>query len=171
VASATPYRLYGGGRSHPQAFGGGQATPKGHQKKKKKTEEWVWPLGVAGPPPRTWAWPKPPPMASKGWPKPPQEPKPIARSFFFFGLLGWPDHPQRPGGWLRPPHTGCRGGSNHPDFLLLFFLFFYFPLKKTKILLGQNYTILGKTTSFWASPKRRSFGANGSLDNLPPKWS
>jgi hypothetical protein len=29
--------------------------------------------------------------------------------------------------------------------------------------MGQNYAVLGKTASFWESPKRRSFGVKGSV--------
>jgi hypothetical protein len=65
-----------------------------------------------------------------------------------------------------------------PSFFFFFFSFFNFLFlnlkkkkkkKKKNPKMLKNYSVLGKTTSFWASPKRRSFGAKGSLDNLPPK--
>jgi hypothetical protein len=152
VASATPYRPYGGGL----CLWGGPATPKGHQEKKKKKnrKNGFELLGVAGPPPTGGG--RPPPPGPWGWSGHPQNPKPIAQSlffffFFFFGLSGWPDHPQRPGGGFSHPHTAgmgwpatpwpkmgwsghpifwARGGSSHPDFFPPpppppFFFFFF----------------------------------------------
>jgi hypothetical protein len=127
VASATPYRPYGGGRSYPRPLGVVRPPQKAQKKKKKKGKNGFWPLGVAGPPPRAWRWPKPPPTAGRGCPKPPpgprgwsghpQRPKPIFPlfSFFFFlGLLGWPDHPQRPGVASATPIRPVWGGRSHP---------------------------------------------------------
>jgi hypothetical protein len=105
-----------GSFGHPQAFGGGLATPKGHKKKKqkknKKQNEFEL-LGVAEPPPRAWGWPKPPPTAQTLF-------------FFFDGLLGWPDHPQRPGVASATPYRPYgvaeatpwpkMGWSGHPIF-------------------------------------------------------
>jgi hypothetical protein len=149
-----PISAVGGGFDHLHALGGGPATPKGQNA--------------------------------------------FFRFFFFFflGLLGWPDHPQRPGvasatpirpvwggrshllaknGVVRPPHFWEGGGSSHPDLLFFFFFFFnfllFFKKKKKKKPKMQNYAVLPKTASFWTSPKRRSFGVEDSLDNLPPKGS
>jgi hypothetical protein len=127
---ATPYWPYGGGRSHPSLWGW-----SGHlERPKKKPKKWVWILGVARPPPRAWGWLWPPPTTGRWCPKPPpgprrwsghpQRPKPFF--FFFFGLSGWPDHPQRPGvasatpipavwGWPKPPpYRPYGGGRSHP---------------------------------------------------------
>jgi hypothetical protein len=138
VAGATPCPKNGvagnrGGFGHPilavwgwpkppQAFGGGPATPKGHQEKKKKTEKWVWDfgggrttpkgLGVASATPYGRGWPKPPP-GPWGWSGHPKNPKPIFPFFFFFGLSGWPDHPQRPGGGFGH-HLPVVGGGRPP---------------------------------------------------------
>jgi hypothetical protein len=119
-----------------------------------------------------------------GGPATPKGQNPFFPFFFFFlGLLGWPDHPQRPvwggrshplakNGVVQPPHFWEGGGSSHPDlpFFFSFFFFFFFFQKKKKPKM-QNYAVLPKTASFWTSPKRRSFGVEGSLDNLPPKGS
>jgi hypothetical protein len=103
--------------------------------------------------------------------------------FFFGGLSGWPDHPQRPrvasatpirpvwggrshplakNGVVRPPHFWARGGSSHPTIPpppLFFFNFLLFKKKKKKEKLKPKMpkTTLFWATSFWASPKRRSF--------------
>jgi hypothetical protein len=98
-------------------------------------------------------------MVGMGWPKPPQAlggdpPPPKAQTlfFFFFCLSGWSDLPQGPGGGFGHPILVVGGGSSHPDFLPLIYLFIYFYLKKkTKILkwpklrhFGQNDVILGE---------------------------
>jgi hypothetical protein len=122
VASATPYRPYGGGRSHPR------------------------PLGVVRPPPKKkggkmgfglWGWPDHPlgpgggfghPLAAVGGgfghlhalgggPATPKGQNPFFPFFFFFfflGLLGWPDHPQRPGVASATPIRPVWGGRSHP---------------------------------------------------------
>jgi hypothetical protein len=58
-----PLRPVWGGRSHPQALGGGSATPKGQKKKRRKEreKEWVWAFGGG----RTT------PFLAKGWLEPP----------------------------------------------------------------------------------------------------
>jgi hypothetical protein len=48
VASATPYRPYGGGRSHPRPLGVVRP-PRKATKKKKKMKEWGWPDHPLGP--------------------------------------------------------------------------------------------------------------------------
>jgi hypothetical protein len=155
VASATPYRPYGGGRSHPRPLG--VVRPPQKAQKKKNGKNGFWPLGVAGPPPRAWRWPKPPPTAGRGCPKPPpgprgwsghpQRPKRILSFFFFFffgpfGVAGPPPrawggfgHPHTASmGWPKPP-LGQKWGSPATPFLgrggsshpdLLFFFFFFF---------------------------------------------
>jgi hypothetical protein len=114
-----PIRPVWGGRSHPQAFGGGPATPKATKKKKKKKTKWVCAVGggrttpkglgvvvgVAEATPGPW-----------GWSGHPQRHKPISFFFFFFSwwLSGWPDHPQRPGGGFGHPIPAVWGGRSHP---------------------------------------------------------
>jgi hypothetical protein len=165
VASDTPYRSYGGGRSHPRPLG--VVRPPRKAKKKKKTKK----MGLG-----FWGWPDHPLgpgggfghlHALGGGPATPKGQNPFFPFFFF---LAFPDHPQRPGlGWLRPPpydrygvvrppHFWARGGSSHPTisssfFFLFFFLIlisFFFSKKKKK----KNLKF--KTTPF--CPKRRRFG-------------
>jgi hypothetical protein len=138
VASATPYRPYGGGRSHPRPLGVVRP-PQKAQKKGGGGENGFWPLGVAGPPPRAWRWPKPPPTAGRGCPKPPpgprgwsghpQRPKPISPPpppLFFWAFWGGRTTPKGLG-WVRPPPYGRygvaeatpwpkMGWSGHPTF-------------------------------------------------------
>jgi hypothetical protein len=88
--------------------------------------------GLAGPPPRTRGWIRPPQKAGLGWtnlpPGPwgwfghPQKAKTHFSFFFFFfflGFWGWPDHPLGHGGGrttplANHPQTGRGGGSSHP---------------------------------------------------------
>jgi hypothetical protein len=157
VASATPYRPYGGGRSHPRPLGVVRPPQKAQKKKKKKGKMgfglWGWPdhpLGPGG------GFGHPLPAVGGGFghlhalgggPATPKGQNPFFPFFFFLGLLGWPDHPQRPGvasatpirpvwggrshplaknGVVRPPHFWEGGGSSHPDSLFFFFFFFFF---------------------------------------------
>jgi hypothetical protein len=145
---ATPYRPYGGGRSHPRPLRVVRPPRKAKKKKSKK-------MGL--------------------------------------GFWGWPNHPQGPGGGFGHPLRPVGGVGSHPQalgggpatpffgqgvasatpispfflhffffFLFLFFLisFFFHKKKNPKIC---------KTTPFF--PKRRSFGVEGIMDNLPPKGS
>jgi hypothetical protein len=146
-----PIRPVWGGRSHPQAFGGGPATPKATKKKKKKFRNGFVPLGVAGPPPRAWGGfghPLRPHPGPWGWSGHPQRHKPILIFFFFLVAFGVAGPPPKAWGWLRPPHTGHMGWPKPPPISPFFFSFFLFLKKK-----NQN---LAKTTLFWA--KRRRFG-------------
>jgi hypothetical protein len=157
-----PIRPVWGGRSHPQAFGGGPATPKATKKKKKKKTKWVCAVGGGRTTPKglgvVVGGPKPP-QALGGGPATPNGTNPFRFFFFFFfffswWLSGWPDHPQRPGGgfghpipavWggrshplakkgvVRPPHFWARGWLQPPPTQFLFFFFFFsFLLKKKK---------------------------------------
>jgi hypothetical protein len=164
--SATPYRPYEGGRSHPRPLGVVRPPRKAKKNKKMGLGFWGWPDHPQGPgggrkpPPTTGRWcPKPPP-GPRGWSGHPQRPKPIF-PFFFFAFRGGRTTPKGLG-WLRPPPYGRygvakatpwpkMGWSGHPDFLLLFFLFFFFSIslffsKKKKILkfakLVQNGVVL-----------------------------
>jgi hypothetical protein len=104
--------------------------------------------------------------------------------------MGWPATPWPKMGWSGHPIFWARGGSSHPNFSLFFFFFFFkkknlisffvSKKKKKKFLkfaklcrFAQNGVVLDKpkTASFWTSPKRRSFGVEGIMDNLPPKGS
>jgi hypothetical protein len=137
---------------HPQAFGGGPATPKGHKKKKKKNGRMG--LGVvAGPPPRAWGWLRTPPTGRRWWLRPPPCPwgwsghppkaKPILSVFFFFFFFfrgvafrgGRPPLGQKWGGPATPffgqgvaPATPI----SSPPFLKKFFLISFFFQKKKK---------------------------------------
>jgi hypothetical protein len=57
------------------------------------------------------------------------QPPPTAQTFFF-GLSGWPDHPQRPGGGFGHPHTADMGWLatpiSSPTFYFYFYFYFYF---------------------------------------------
>jgi hypothetical protein len=134
-----PIRPVWGGRSHPQAFGGGPATPKATKKKKKKNEmglcRWGWPWTTATP--KGLGWLRPPPTTQTHLRV--VRPPPTAQTHFFFfswWLPGWPDHPQRPGGgrshplgkkgWSGHPNFGQGGGSSHPRFPFFFFFSFSF---------------------------------------------
>jgi hypothetical protein len=164
-----PHTAVWGWPKPPQAFGGGSATSKGHQEQQQKS-------GKMG-------------LSYWGWFGHPQNPKPIARSFLFFlafrggwttpkshphtASMGWPATPWPKMGWSGHPIFWAR---SHPDFFppppqILFYNFFLFLNPKKKSLNAQNYVVLGKTTSFWTSPKRCSFGVNGSLDNCPKRCS
>jgi hypothetical protein len=138
VASATPYRPYGGGRSHPRPLGVVRPPRKAtKKKKKKKRKNGFGILGVAGPPPRAWGWLQPPPTTGRWWLKPPlgpwgwsghpQNPKPIFPFFFFFfwpfGVAG---PPPKAWGWLRPPPYGRYGVAPATPISSPFFFFFYF---------------------------------------------
>jgi hypothetical protein len=139
-----PLPAVGGGFGHLHALGGGPATPKGQNPFSLFFFFFFWPFGVAGPPPKAWGGFGHPHTADMGWPKPPLGQK-----------------------W---------GGPATPIYLFFFFFFFQFPSfkkkkKKKKKPKMQNYAVFAQTASFWTSPKRRSFGVEGSLDNLPPKGS
>jgi hypothetical protein len=115
-----PIRPVWGGRSHPQAFGGGPATSKATKKKKKKKNEmglcrWGWPDHPQGPGCGRMGWPKLP-QALGGGPATPNGTNPFRFFFFFFFLVafGWPDHPQRPGGGFGHPILAVWGGRSHP---------------------------------------------------------
>jgi hypothetical protein len=134
--------------------GGGPTTPKGQNAFFRFFFFFFFgAFGVAGPPPKAWGGFGHPHTAGMGWPKPPLGQK-----------WGGPATPFLGRGWLQPPR-----------FTLFFFFFFsisfFFSKKKKKKPKMQNYAVLPKTASFWTSPKRRSFGVEDSLDNLPPKGS
>jgi hypothetical protein len=173
------------------------------KKKKKKGKNGFRILGVARPPPRAWGWLQPPPTGRRGWPKPPPGPdhpqnhKPIFRFFFFFGLSGWPDHPQSPGvasatpirpyGVAEATPWPKMGWSGHPIFgqgvapatlrfspflsssffFLFFFLISFSFFKKKKNLKPK----MPKTTLFWA--KRCHFGRvqNGVVLECRVVWT
>jgi hypothetical protein len=152
---------------------------------------WGW----LRPPPTTGRWCPKPPLGPRGWSGHPQNPKPIFSLFFFFfwpfGVagpprkawggfghphtagMGWPATPWPKMGWSGHPIFWARGGSSHPNFSLFFFLFFF---KKKKLISfffqkKKKNPKICKTMPFWTSPKRRSFGVEGIMDNLPPKGS
>jgi hypothetical protein len=138
VASATPYRPYGGGRSHPRPLGVVRP-PQKAQKKKKSGKMgfglWGWPdhpLGHGGgrshhlrPAGGVRSHPQ-----GLGWSGHPQRPKPIFPPFFFFFFFWafWGGRTTPKGlGWLRPPPYGRygvaeatpwpkMGWSGHPTF-------------------------------------------------------
>jgi hypothetical protein len=127
VASATPYRPYGGGRSHPRPLRVVRPPQKAKKKKKKEGKNGFWPLGVAGPPlGHGGGFGHPLPAVGGGFGHPHAlgvvRPPPKAKThffllfffFFFFGLLGWPDHPQRPGVASATPILPVWGGRSHP---------------------------------------------------------
>jgi hypothetical protein len=127
-----PYRPYGGGRSHPQAFGGGLATLKG-QKKKKKKEKWFWDFGGDHPIPTVWGWLKPPPKSQTHFSL-------FFFFFFFFFLMafrggrttlirlvwGGRSHPLAKNGVVRPPHFLGKGWLQPPPISLFLLLLFFF---------------------------------------------
>jgi hypothetical protein len=154
VASATPYRPYGGGRSHPRPLG--VVRPPRKAKKKKKNENmglgfWGWPDHPQGPrggfghPLRPLGGVPKPPLGPRGWSGHPQRPKPIFPFFFFFffwpfGVAGPPPkawggfgHPHTAGsatpwpkmGWSGHPIFGQGVAPTTPRFPLLFFSFFF----------------------------------------------
>jgi hypothetical protein len=90
-------------RSHPQALGGGPATPKGQNPFPPPPFFFFGPFGVAGPPPKAWGGFGHPHTAGMGWPKPPLGQK-----------WGGPATPLLGRGWLQPPR-----------FPILFFFFFF----------------------------------------------
>jgi hypothetical protein len=125
VASATPYRPYGGGRSHPRPLGVVRPPQKAQKKKKIKGGNGFWPLGVAGPPPRAWGWLRTPPAGRRWWLRPPpcprgwsghpQRPKPIFSFFFFFlGPFGVARPPPKAWGGFGHPHTAGMGWPKPP---------------------------------------------------------
>jgi hypothetical protein len=141
VASATPYRPYGGGRSHPRPLGVVRPPQKAQKKKKKKKKKEKMGFGL-------WGWPDHPlghgggrshhlrpaggvrshPQALGGGPAT-QRPKPIPPPplfFFFWAFWGGRTTPKGLG-WLRPPPYGWygvakatpwpkMGWSGHPTF-------------------------------------------------------
>jgi hypothetical protein len=129
VASATPYRPYGGGRSHPRPLGVVRPPQKAQKKKGGGGGGgmgfglWGWPdhpLGPGG------GFGHPLPAVGGGFghlhalgggPATPKGQNPFFSFFFFFfflGLLGWPDHPQRPGVASATPIRPVWGGRSHP---------------------------------------------------------
>jgi hypothetical protein len=144
ISLAHPQRSVWGGRSHPQALGGGPATPKGPKKKKKNNERmgfglWGWPdhpLGPGG----GFGHPLPAvgggrshPQALMGVVRPPPTAQTHFFVFFFFlgGLSGWPDgHGPTPIG----RYEVASATPIHFPFLFFFFFFFNFLLflKKKK---------------------------------------
>jgi hypothetical protein len=132
VASATPYRPYGGGRSHPRPLGVVRPPRKA---KKKKRKNGFWPLGVAGPPPRAWGWLRTPPTGRRGWPKATPRPLGVVRPppksqthffcffFFFFWPFGVAGPPPKAWGGFGHPHTAGMGWPKPPRFLPFFFFF------------------------------------------------
>jgi hypothetical protein len=103
-----PLQPVGGVRSHPQALGGGPATPK-VPNPFFSFFFFFFPFGVAGPPPKAWGGFGHPHAAGMGWPATP------------WPKMGWSDH----------PIFWARGGSSHPDFSpppppFFFFLIFNF---------------------------------------------
>jgi hypothetical protein len=71
--------VVGGGQSHPQALGGGPATPKIPNPFFSFFFFFLGPFGVAGPPPKAWGGFGHPHTAGMGWPA-----TPISPFFFFF---------------------------------------------------------------------------------------
>jgi hypothetical protein len=141
VASATPYRSYGGGRSHPRPLGVVRP-PQKAKKKKKKTKKiglgfWGWPDHPLGPgggfghplgPGGGFGHPLPAVGGVRSHPQalgvvrpPPKSQTHFFRFFFFFGLSGWPDHPQRPGVASATPIRPVWGGRSHPAISSSFF--------------------------------------------------
>jgi hypothetical protein len=124
-----------------------------------------------------------PPQALGGGPATPNGTNPF-RFFFFFlggfrggrttpkGLGVASATPDRPYGVAEATPWPKRGGpatpflGKKPPPIALFFFFFFLKKKKKKKKkqeMGQNYAVLGKTASFWASLKQRSFGVKGSV--------
>jgi hypothetical protein len=122
------------------ALGSGRSTPKGHWGGRSHPIPTIgggfWPLGWIGHP----HGPKllPPPMASMGW----QTPMALGGGSatpndqtHFFGPWGWPIHPPRAKGWLRPLEIGSLGWpkpplcytgvAGHPLYFFKFFFFFF----------------------------------------------
>jgi hypothetical protein len=149
-------------------------------------QEMGWPdhpiFGQGVTEPAVWGWPKPPQAFGGGPATPKGQKKKKKKRKNGFEILGVAGPPPRAWGWLRPTPWPKMGWSGHPisgqgvapatlRFPLLFFFFFpsFFQKKKKKKL--KLKPKIPKTTPFWAHPKRRSFGVNGSLDNLPPKGS
>jgi hypothetical protein len=133
VASATPYRPYGGGRSHPRPLG--VVRPPRKAKKKKKTGKmgfglWGWPDHPLGP--RAGFGHHLPvvgggrshPQALGGGPATPKIPNPFFPFFFFLAFRGGRTTPKGLG-WLRPPPYGRYGVAGYLDFFLFFFFFFF----------------------------------------------
>jgi hypothetical protein len=177
VASATPYRPYGGGRSHPRPLGVVRPPQKAKKKKKGKWGFglWGWPDHLLGPGggfghhlPVVGGGRKPPP-GPWGWSGHPQNPKPIFAFFFFFFLAFRGGRTTPKGlGWLRPPLGQkwggpatpifwARGGSSHPDFFLFFFFFFFFFFFLIFIISFFKKKKKKKNLKY---PKLRRFGQN-----------
>jgi hypothetical protein len=173
--SATPYRPYGGGRSHPRPLGVVRPPRKAKKKKKnKKTKKWVWDfgggrttpkgLGVAfGHPLRPVGGVRSHPQALGGGPATPKGQNPFFPFFFWpFGVAGPPPkawggfgHPHTAGmGWPKPP-LGQKWGGPATPISFFFFLFFFFNFL---LFFKKKNPKICKTTPFWTSPKRRSFG-------------
>jgi hypothetical protein len=196
VAGPPHFWPYGGGRSHPRPLGVVRPPRKAKKKKKKGKMGfglWGWPdhsqrPGVASATPIRPVWGgRSHPLAKNGVVRPPPKSQTIFRFFFFFGLSGWPDHPQRPGvasatpiwpyggwpygvaeatPWLRPPGFFGQGVASATRFFFFFFFYnFLLFFQKKKNLKPK----MPKTMPFWA--KRRSFGVKGSLDILLLKGS
>jgi hypothetical protein len=147
VASEHHLSVIGGGRSHPQALGGGPATPKIPNPFFRFFFFFFFFFFLAFRGGQTT--PKGP-----GWPDHPQRPG-VASATPIRPVWGGRSHPLAKNGVVRPPHFWEGGGSSHPDFpFFFFFSFFQFPsfLKKKK----KKKPKIPKTTPFWA--KRRRFG-------------
>jgi hypothetical protein len=131
-----------GGRSHPQALGGGPATPKIPNPFFSFFSFFFFFFVLAFRGGRTT-----PKGAWGGFGHP------------HTAGIGWPATPWPKMGWSGHPIFWARGGSSHPDFSLFFFFFFlisfFFSLKKNPKIC--------KTTPFWTSPKQRSFGVEGIM--------
>jgi hypothetical protein len=137
-----PIRPVWGGRSHPQAFGGGPATLKATKKKKKKKKKnnmglchWGWPDQPQGPGVAL-ATPYDHTQALRGGPATPNGTNPYCFFFFFFFFLV-------AFGVAGPPPKAW-GGRSHPRFPFFFFFFsFLFFLKKKKIRNGPKLRRFG----------------------------
>jgi hypothetical protein len=161
VASATPYRPYGGGRSHPRPLGVVRPPQKAQKKKKKKTKEcvlafgggWTTPQGHGGGRShhlRPEGGVRSHPQALGGGPATPKGQNAFFRFFFFFffgpfGVAGPPPkawggfgYPHTAGmGWPKPPLGQKWGGPTTPLFGVapatpISSFFFFFSQKKKK---------------------------------------
>jgi hypothetical protein len=133
---ATPFLAKGWRPPRPR---GGPATRKGQKKKKKGF--WTFGGGTGRPPPSPW-----------GWSGHPQKSKTHFSFFFFFGPFGGGQTTPLGLGVVRPPQTGCGGGSSHPQFSSFSFFFVQFSSLSLSLSLFflKKKKINGQTTSFWA---------------------
>jgi hypothetical protein len=167
VASATPYGRYGVAEATPRPLGVVRPPRKPPRKKKKKKTKWVCAVGGG------WTTPKGLGVVVGGGRSHPRplgvvRPPPTAQThfifFFFFlgGFRGGRTTPKGLGVASATPYRSYGVAEATLDFPFFFFFFLFF-LKKKNSEMGQNYTVLGKTASFWASPKQHSFGVKGSV--------